>query len=250
MLIVLQGASIMEINKVNSSESTASVVIPLWDAESKGYNLFCIQKNKDTHDELNSNCRMVSKLSANVVQAMQSIIEIRDPYIAGHQKRTASLCAEIGKEMKLSIETIKSIQISAHIHDIGKITIPCEVLNKPGKLNKNEYELIKTHSRVGYEIVRGIEFSWPISEIILQHHERIDGSGYPAGLKNKDIRLEARILAVADVIDAMTSDRPYRPALSLQEVIEEITRNSGVLYDNNVVEACLMIINQQRLRIQ
>ena len=134
--------------------------------------------------------------------------------------------------------------MAGDLHDIGKIYVPAEILSKPGKLSEAEYNIIKTHSQVGYDILKTIEFPWPIADIVLQHHERINGSGYPAGLLGKDILLEARILAVADVTEAMATHRPYRPALSIEEALEEILENKGKLYDPKVVEACLKIFEE------
>ncbi|HAF62236.1 MAG TPA: hypothetical protein DCK95_07915 [Anaerolineaceae bacterium] len=179
-----------------------------------------------------------------VVQTIASIVEMRDPYTAGHQNRVADLAAAIAKKMNLSEERTESVRIAGVIHDLGKIHIPAEILSKPGRLSDIEYDLVKTHPQMGYDLLKNIEFSWPLAEIVYQHHEKIDGSGYPRGLRGNKILLEARILTVADVVEAMSSHRPYRPALGIKTAIEEIVKNKGVLYDSNVVDACLKVLEQ------
>jgi putative two-component system response regulator len=175
------------------------------------------------------------------VEALAMTVEMRDPYTAGHQNRVSSLACAITNELGYNGARVEGIRMAAKIHDLGKITIPAEILNKPGRLNEIEFTLIKTHSRLGYEILKDIAFPWPIAQIVLQHHERLDGSGYPQGLTEKEILLEAKILAVADVIEAMASHRPYRPALSIDEALEEIMRHKGRLYDSEVSDACLRL---------
>jgi PAS domain S-box-containing protein len=181
-------------------------------------------------------------------QAMVSLIEVlgytvasRDPYTAGHQERVTSLAIAIAQEMRLSDEVVQAIRHAGIIHDIGKISVPAEILTKPTRLTPTEYELIKTHPMVAFDILKNVAFPWPIADIVLQHHERIDGSGYPAGLKGEEIRLEARILAVADVVEAMASHRPYRPALGTDAALQEIRDNKGTKYDAEVGEACLLV---------
>ena len=180
------------------------------------------------------------------VMAMAYTVEKRDPYTAGHQARVAQLAVAIGREMGLPEERLHGIGLGASIHDIGKIYMPAEILNRPGRLNEHEIGLIRTHPTVGYDIVKDIEFPWPIRDMIVQHHERIDGSGYPAGLKGEEIILEARILAVADVVEAMSSHRPYRPALGPARALQEIRLWSGVAYDPAVVVACLRLFEEKR----
>jgi response regulator RpfG family c-di-GMP phosphodiesterase len=172
-----------------------------------------------------------------IIQAMGRTIEFRDPYTAGHQMRVANLAVAIAKEMGLTKDHLDWIRVAAEIHDLGKISVPAEILSKPGKLNENEYAIIKTHPNTGYDIIAGIEFPWPIDQVLLQHHERLNGSGYPQGLSGEDIILEARILSVADVVEAMASHRPYRPALGIEKALNEISENKGVLYDSNVANA-------------
>ena len=187
----------------------------------------------------------LQKTLEKTIHALASAIEMRDPYTAGHQKRVTKLACAIAKEMDLSKEQIEGIRMAGLIHDIGKISIPFEILTKPGKLNDLECSLIKTHPQAGYNILKGIEFPWPVAQIVLQHHEMMDGSGYPQGLCGKDILLEAGILAVADVVEAMSSHRPYRPAYGIDKALEEISKNKGILYDPEVVNACLRLFNQK-----
>jgi putative nucleotidyltransferase with HDIG domain len=176
-----------------------------------------------------------------IVKTLSKIVATRDPYTSGHEDQVAKIACKIAKEMKLTEEQVSSIYISATLHDIGKISVPSEILTKPSVLTNLEREIIKTHCKVANDILANIEFPYPVAEIIYQHHERMDGSGYPRGLKGDDIALEARIIGVADVIDAMASYRPYRPALGVDAAIEEITKFRGVTYDPSVVDACLKI---------
>jgi putative two-component system response regulator len=180
------------------------------------------------------------------VGGMALMAESRDPYTAGHQHRVAQFACDIAKNMELSEDQIEAIRIAGVLHDIGKIRTPVSLLNRPGKLLKAEWELIKTHPVVGYKILKQIPFPWPIAEIVYQHHERIDGSGYPRGLKGDRIRLESKILAVADVIEAITSHRPYRAALPMKSAFNEVKNYRGKLFDKDVVDAFLKAsINNQ-----
>jgi PAS domain S-box-containing protein len=178
------------------------------------------------------------------IEAMALTVEKRDPYTAGHEARVAELAVAIGQEMQLSQAQLEGIRLGAMIHDLGKIYIPAEILNRPGKLSTMEKGLIKTHPEVGYDIVRNIDFIWPVKEMVLQHHERMDGSGYPSGLKGEQIVLEARIIAVADVVEAMSSHRPYRPALGVMHALDEIRSGSGTHYDPAVANACLRLFEK------
>ncbi len=186
--------------------------------------------------------KIQSTLEATVM-ALANAVEMRDATTYGHQARTARLACEIAKKMGLPSEKIQGLKLASHIHDVGKIGIPSEILAKPGKLLPIEVEMIKTHAQKGYEILKGINFPWPIQEIVLQHSEHIDGSGYPRGLKENQILIEAKILAVADAIDAMSSHRPYRPAFPLSEVMKEIKALSGKWYDKKVVEVAIELLN-------
>jgi HD-GYP domain-containing protein (c-di-GMP phosphodiesterase class II)/DNA-binding LacI/PurR family transcriptional regulator len=179
------------------------------------------------------------KAMEGFVWTIQLMMEVRDPYTAGHQSRVSDLACAIAKLMNLPAEVIEGLWMAGIIHDLGKIAVPIEILNKPGRLKPTELALIKEHPAVAYEILKNIDFPWPIAKIVVQHHERLDGSGYPEGLRDGDILLEARILAVADVIEAMASHRPYRPALGVDIALEEIKTHRGKLYDNQVVDTCL-----------
>ena len=172
---------------------------------------------------------------------MALTVEIRDPYTAGHQRRVSNLARAIATEMGLSHDQIEGIRIAGIVHDLGKITVPSEILSKPGLISLIEHSLINTHPQKGFEILSSINFPWPIAQIVLQHHERINGSGYPAGLKKDQILLEAKVLMVADVVEAMASHRPYRPSRGVQLAMDEITKNKGILYDKRVVDACLRL---------
>jgi len=174
-----------------------------------------------------------------VVEAMSLTVETRDPYTAGHQHRVASIARSIARHMGLPDDQVEGIGIAATIHDIGKLSVPAEILSKPGSLTIMEFDIIKQHAVVGYSILKTISLPWPVAETILQHHERFDGSGYPNGLKGDDISLEARILMVADVVEAISSHRPYRAALGEDAAIAEITENRGILYDPRVVDSCV-----------
>lgn len=180
-----------------------------------------------------------------IVQAMAVTVEKRDPYTAGHQRRVANLACAIAKEMGLSADQIDGIRMAGVIHDLGKIAVPAEILSKPTRLTDIEFSLIKTHAQAGYEMLNTIDFPWPIAQMVHQHHERIDGSGYPQGLSGGEILLEARILAVADVVEAMSSRRPYRPALGINKALKEISRNKGILYDSKVADTCLKLFAEK-----
>jgi len=179
------------------------------------------------------------------LETMSKIIEVKDPYTAGHQQRVSQLAVSISKELNFLQEQVEGIKIASLIHDIGKIGIPTEILNKSIALSDIEFSLIKAHSQIGYDILKSIDFSYPVAEIVLQHHEKIDGSGYPKGLKGDDISLEAKIICVADVVEAMSSHRPYRPALGSDKALEEISKNKGILYDTIVVNACVKLFKEK-----
>ncbi|HEY4662465.1 MAG TPA: HD domain-containing phosphohydrolase [Candidatus Humimicrobiaceae bacterium] len=186
----------------------------------------------------------IEVIQEEIIKTLSSIIELRDPYTSGHQQKVAYIAASIAIEMGLDKDTIRGINTAAIIHDIGKINIPASILTKPGKITELEYDMIKTHSETGYNMLKNIDFPWPIAKIVLQHHERLDGSGYPQGLKDKNIILEDKILAVADVLEAMTSHRPYRPALELDLAIKELEENKGILYDSGIVDICITLIKK------
>lgn len=196
-------------------------------------------------EELENSLGKMKRLLLQSVSSLARALDIRDPYTAGHQTRVARLAAAIAEGMGFSKEQIEGITVAGDLHDLGKINVPSEILTKPGKLSSIEFALIRTHPEAGYEIVKDIEFPWPVSEVILQHHERMDGSGYPRGLQGEAILMEARIMAVADVVEAMASHRPYRPALGIEIALEEIEQNMGILYDPTVAEACLRLFRKK-----
>jgi len=191
---------------------------------------------KQKHSEL-------QKAIDGIIYAVTLVVESRDPYTAGHQRRVAGLARTIASEMGLSEWQIMGVYIAGLLHDVGKVAVPTEILSKPGKITQNEFSIIKTHCQIGYEILKKIEFPWPVTMAILQHHERLDGSGYPSGLAAGEIIVEARILGVADVVEAMSSHRPYRPALGLERALAEISKGIGTLYDPEVANTCLKLLS-------
>jgi PAS domain S-box-containing protein/putative nucleotidyltransferase with HDIG domain len=178
------------------------------------------------------------------IQAFAMTVEIRDPHTAGHQRRVAQLAEAMAREMGLPEETARGVRLMGNIHDIGKIFVPVEILNKPGKITGLDYVIIQSHPQAGYDILKNIHFPWPVAQVVLQHHERLNGSGYPAGLRGEDIMLEARILSVADVVEAMSARRPYRTDGDLDLAFREITENRDVLYDGRAVDSCLRVFRE------
>ncbi len=203
-------------------------------------------ESKRSTEKLNQSYKMLQQNFKVFVEAMSRVVEIRDPYTAGHQKRVAELAVAIASEMKLDEQRIEGISMAGMIHDIGKVCVPAEILSKPGRLNGAEMMLIRMHSEVGANILQPIEFPWPVVTIIAQHHEKINGSGYGMGLKGDEILLEAKILCVADVVEAISSHRPYRPALGIEFALSEISANCGILYDTDVVNACTKVILENK----
>ena len=209
-----------------------------------------VTERKQAQEELQRTAENLRRTLGATIQAMAFTVETRDPYTAGHQRQVANLARAIATEMGLSEEQIEGIRMAAVIHDMGKITVPTDILNKPGRLNEHEFGIIKAHPEVAYNILKTIEFPWPIAQIIFQHHERMDGSGYPQGLSGEEIIVEARVLAVADVVEAMASFRPYRPALGIDKALEEISQDRGVLYDPEVVDACLKLFTEKGFKFE
>lgn len=207
-----------------------------------------ITDRKKMEKERQKNIERLRKSLGATINAMAVTVETRDPYTAGHQRRVADLARTIASEMKLTNEQIDGIRMASMIHDIGKISIPSEILAKPTKLTELEFSLIKTHSQSGYNILKDIDFLWPVAQIILQHHERINGSGYPNGLTEEQILLESQILAVADVVEAISSHRPYRPAFGINIALNEITKNRGILYNPDIVDACLRLFGEKNFK--
>jgi len=200
--------------------------------------------------QLRTALEKIQRTLGDAVEAMATMAETRDPYTTGHQKRVTQLACAIAKELGLPEEKISEIRTGGLLHDIGKTCVPAEILSKPGKLHDLEFSMIKNHPQVGFDIVSKIEFPSTVSSIVLQHHERLDGSGYPKGLRADEIIFEAKILAVADVVEAMSSHRPYRQALGIDKALEEISRSAGKLYDPNVVDICLRLFTQRGFQFQ
>ena len=190
------------------------------------------------------------KTFLSAIKALAAAIDRRDPVTAGHSERVARLSVDIGRSVGLAKNELKMLNYAATLHDVGKIIVPAEILSKPSELNEYEYGIIKSHPAVGYDILKGLEFHWPVAQTILQHHEMLDGTGYPAGLKGEEIILEARILAVADVVEAMSGHRPYRAALGIDKALEEISRNKDVLYDAKAVDACMRLFMEKGFRFE
>ncbi len=203
------------------------------------------QAEKQLKDTLES----LRKAMGATTQVMAAAVEARDPYTAGHQTRSANLARAIATEMELPQDMIEGIRVAGSIHDIGKLSIPAEILSKPTKLSDLEFALIKEHARRGFEMLKDVESPWPLAEIVYQHHERIDGSGYPRNLKGEEICLEARILTVADVVEAMASHRPYRPGLGIDVALNEIEKNSGIFYDSTVADACVRLFREKDFKL-
>jgi PAS domain S-box-containing protein/putative nucleotidyltransferase with HDIG domain len=204
-----------------------------------------ITERKQTEDRLNETLRLLRRAVESTIQVLGMTVEARDQYLSGHQQRVTLLAEAIAREMGLPPEKLEGLRMAGLVHDIGKISIPSEILSKPSKLTPLETKLVQTHAKKGYEILKGVEFPWPLAEIVYQHHERMDGSGYPRGLKREEILVEARILAIADTVEAMASDRPYRPALGIKRALEEVAKGSGELYDADAARACLILFNEK-----
>jgi putative nucleotidyltransferase with HDIG domain len=179
------------------------------------------------------------------VEAITALSAMRDPYTAGHERRVAEIAVAIGAEMGLDAHRQQGLRVAGYLHDVGKINAPAEILSKPGALSAAEFALVKEHARAGYDVLKNVEFPWPVALVALQHHERIDGSGYPQGLKGDEIILEARIVAVADVVEAIASHRPYRAALGIEKSLAEIERGRGTAFDADVVDACLRLFRER-----
>lgn len=207
-----------------------------------------VERRRRFQDELQQSLERLRRMIGGAVLAIGKMVEKRDPYTSGHQQRVAELSRAIGKEMGLAGERLEGLFMASVIHDIGKISLPAEILSKPAHLNTMERSLVQTHPQAGYDILQTIDFPWPVADIVLQHHERLNGSGYPRHLAGDAILEEARIVGVADVVETMSSHRPYRPSLGLKRAIEEIAAQRGVLYDPRAVDACIALIEEERFR--
>jgi len=240
--IIAQGASDFIEKPIRLAEIVARLKRVLLERQTR-------DQLRQTAEELRRNGERFQRAMEGSVQAIALAVEMRDPYTSGHQNRVADLACAIAREMGLSEDRIYGLQMASVIHDLGKLTIPGEILCKPGRLSVPEYAMIKTHVQSGYDILQKIDFPWPLADIVIQHHERMDGSGYPQGLAGDEILLEARILSVADVFETIGSHRPYRPSLGIKKAANELAENSGRLYDADVVEACLKLINENGYRL-
>jgi response regulator RpfG family c-di-GMP phosphodiesterase len=200
--------------------------------------------------ELQATMEKLQKSMEGIIQAMATTVETRDPYTAGHQRRVTHLALAIAEEMSLTTDQKNGIKMAGEIHDLGKISIPAEILSKPTQLNKMEYDIIKTHPQIGFGILKDIDFPWPVARIVYQHHERINGNGYPEGIQGNEILQEARTLTVADVVEAMASHRPYRPGLGIETALDEISQHKGILYDSDAVDACLLLFKEKRYSLE
>jgi len=209
-----------------------------------------VTERKLAEEQRKQSTEKLLRAMQETIRALVTTGEMRDPYTAGHQWRVANLATSIATEMGLSKDMIQGIYMAGIIHDIGKINVPAEILSKPGRLNEIEMSMIKGHCQAGYDILKTIEFPWPIAQMVLQHHERMDGSGYPSGLRGENIIPEARILAVADVVEAMASHRPYRPSLGIDNALKEISQNRGILYHSEVVDVCLKLFTEKGFKFE
>ena len=205
-----------------------------------------ISARKSAEKELKESWEKLHEALEGTIQAMALTIEIRDPYTAGHQRRVSKLSCAIAQDLGMSEFEVEGLRVAGDIHDIGKIYVPAEILSKPGQITAIEYGIIKTHPQVGYDILKTIKFPWPVAEIVLQHHERLDGSGYPLGLVAEQILKQARILTVADIVEAMSSHRPYRPAQGIDKALAEVVQNKGLFYDTDAVDACVKLFQENR----
>ena len=200
---------------------------------------------QNVHTELHHSQERMRKTMGAIIQAMSLTIEKRDPYTAGHQRRVAKLCRAIATELGFSWDRIQGLRMAAAIHDLGKILVPAGILNKPGPMSEPEMAIIRMHPFTAYDILKGIQFPWPLAEIIYQHHERMDGSGYPRQLKDDQILLEARILSVADVVESMSTFRPYRPTIGMKEALMELRRQRAIQFDPKIVDVCILLLTKK-----
>ncbi|MDP1952753.1 MAG: HD domain-containing protein, partial [Betaproteobacteria bacterium] len=204
-----------------------------------------ITEKKRAEEQIEQYVAQLETAFMSTVNVATTLGEMRDPYTAGHQRRVAEIAVAIGAELGFDAHRQEGLRVAGYLHDIGKITIPAEILSKPGKLSALEYTLIQGHAQASYDVLKDMRLPWSVAEVALQHHERIDGSGYPQGLKGEAILLEARIIGVADVIEAMSSHRPYRPGLGMDSALAEIERGRGSIYDATVIDACLRLFREK-----
>ncbi|GAG32690.1 unnamed protein product [marine sediment metagenome] len=199
--------------------------------------------------ELRQSYKKLKKFMESIAYIITEIVEMRDPYLIGHHKRVSKLVTAIAQEMKLPQDKIEGVRFASLVHDVGKVNLPTEIVSKLNKLSEVEFNFVKNHPKISYNILKKVDFPWPIAEIVFQHHEKIDGSGYPRGLKGAEILIEAKILGVANVVEAMSSSRSYRPAISVEEFLAEISKNKNILFDPEVVDACLRLFKEKRFKL-
>jgi len=232
------------LERAKTTEPFGYIIKPFHEKELHSNIEMALYKHK-VERKLKESYARLKRTMEGIIDAMVMMVELRDPFIAGHQHRVAQLASAIATEIGLPEDQIKATHLAATIHDVGLINIPFEMFSKPRQLTGQEFDYYKIHPKVGYNILKNIEFPWPIAQIVLQHHERMDGSGYPQGLSGDDILLEARIVSVADVVEAMSSQRPYRGAFSMDKVLEEISKNRGIFYEPAAVDACLKLFREK-----
>ncbi len=207
-------------------------------------------KYNQVDKRLKQSYKKLVKFIEGTANIITKVVETRDPYSIGHQQRVSKLATAIAQEMKLPQDKIEGIRVASLIHDIGKVNLPTEIISKPSKLIDVEFNLIKNYPKVGYDILKKVDFPWSIAEIVLQHQEKIDGSGYPRGLKGDEICIEAKILGVANVVEAMSSYKSYRPALSIDEALAEISNNKNILFDPEVVDTCIKLFKEKGFKFK
>jgi response regulator RpfG family c-di-GMP phosphodiesterase len=208
-----------------------------------------ITDKKRTAEQIEYHLVQIQIALMSTVKVVTALGEMRDPYTAGHQRRVAEIAVAIGSELGMDERQLEGLRVAGFLHDIGKIRVPSEILSKPGKLSPAEFQLVQVHPQASYDVLKDVEFPWPIADIALQHHERMDGSGYPRGLKGDAIRMEARIIAVADVIEAMSLHRPYRDGLGIERALAEIERGRGSVYDSAVADACIRLFREKHFQL-
>ncbi len=240
------------VKKTGESVSVLCTIYPTASPTGKGllYVAIDISERKRAERELEASMALLKNALGGTIEAIAKTMETRDPYTAGHEERVSELAVALAGELGLSSDSIEGLKMAAMVHDLGKISIPVAILSKPGRISPIEFELIKTHSAAVYEILKEIKFPWPVATIVRQHHERLDGSGYPDGLRGDAILLESRILAVADVVEAMSSHRPYRPARGVEAALAEVSEKRGILYDPRVVDACLRLFKDKNFKFK
>jgi putative nucleotidyltransferase with HDIG domain len=206
-------------------------------------------KYNQIEKKLKQSHKKLKKFMESIAYIITEIVEIRDPYLIGHHQRVSQLATAIAQEMKLSRDKIEGVRFASLVHDVGKVNLPTEIVSKLNKLSEVEFNFVKNHPKISYNILKKVDFPWPIAEIVFQHHEKINGSGYPRGLKGAEILIEAKILGVANVVEAMSSSRSYRPAISVEEFLAEISKNKNILFDPEVVDACLRLFKEKGFKL-